>query len=163
MNYHSLNQYFYKLYARLFMLALVPIGVFIFLYKASETNWLTNTKLDIEPEMIVYAAAAIAFMDWLMALLIMYVGLKRVRKEVSLGERLSRYANLTTVRSALFSSGMLILAIGYHLSQHQWLTIGFMVSLILPAIFWPVPGRVCYDLRLKGDERMMILYKMDKL
>lgn len=163
MNYHSLSQYFYKLYARMFMMVLLPIGVFIFLYQARETQWLPEAKPDIEPELIVYAAVIIAFMDWLMALLIMYVGLKRVRKEVSLGERLSRYANLTTVRSALFSSGMLILAIGYHLSQHQWLTIGFMVSLILPAIFWPVPGRVCYDLRLKGDERMMILYKMDKL
>ncbi|MBX2967077.1 MAG: hypothetical protein KF845_13105 [Cyclobacteriaceae bacterium] len=160
MNYLSVAQYFYKLYARLFVLVLIPAGVFIFLYQALQAVWLPLPELDIEPEIVVYAAGFIAGAVWLTAFLIMHIRLKRIRKIVSLGERLSRYAKLTTVRSVLFSAGMLVLALGYYLTQQQWLTVAFMISLLLPAIFWPAPARVCYDLRLKGDERMMILYKM---
>lgn len=163
MNFHSLGQYFYKLYSILFVLLLVPLVVFSFLYQALRTEWLPAVDLSSYQQQITYVVGGVVITVWLVAYLIFITRLKPMRRLFSLGERLSRYASLTIVRSVLFSIGLLLLAIGYFFSENQWLTIGFMVSLLLPVLLWPVPSRVCRHLKLKGDERMMVFYKMDDL
>ncbi|MBL7842357.1 MAG: hypothetical protein KF846_14670 [Cyclobacteriaceae bacterium] len=163
MNFHSIGQYFYKLYSILFVLLLVPLVAFIFLYQALRTELVLVVDLSKYQQQITYVVGGVVISVWLVAYFIFVTRLQPMQKIFSLGERLSKYATLTIVRSVLFSIGLLLLAIGYFFSENQWLTIGFITSLLLPVLFWPIPSRVCRHLKLKGDERMMVLYKMDDL
>lgn len=161
MKFHSLGQYFYKLYAMIFVLLLIPLTLFIFLYQGLLHGFLVTIETDFSNDFILYTAIGIACIDWAVALLLFTQSIKPVRKLQSLGEKLSRYAPLTLIRNILFCTGMVVLAPGYYLTESNWITIVFFGSLILPAYFWPFPKRVCKELKLKGDEEMMVLYKMD--
>jgi len=161
MKFQTLGQYFYKLYALMFILFLVPLAVFIFLYQSFRLAWLPTFDLLQMVELISYLAFSIAAFDWVIILFVFHYRLKSIRKIHSLGERLSRYASLTLVSNTIISVGMLVLSGGYYLTENKWMTIVFIASLILPVIRWPFPSRVCKDLALKGDEQMMVLYRMD--
>lgn len=161
MKYNSLGQYFYKLYTIIFILMLVPIGLFIFLYQGVRLGFLKSIEPDLNPQFILIGVISLAVFSWTISWLLISHRLKEVTKIGSLGEKLSRYASLTIVRNSAFSVGMLLLGAGYFFTQDSWMTIAFAISLLLPLLFWPSPKRVCKDLKLKGDELMMVLYRMD--
>lgn len=161
MNYQSLGQYFYKLYALTFVIMLVPLGVFIFLYQGLRLEYLKSVEWEYPVELTSYAVMGIAILNWLTAFSLFHYRLIGLRKVPSLGERLSQYASLTLVRMGSFVAGMLFLASGYYLTENKWLTVIFLVSLLLPIIRWPNPGRVCRDLALRGDEYKIVFYRMD--
>lgn len=161
MKYHSLGQYFYKLYAMTFVLILIPLVAFIFLYQAFRFELLLSIELSLNKEILSYLSIGLALVIWLMAFLVFSIRLKALRKKNSLGERLSKYGSLTIVSNAIVSLGMLILAGGYYLTENRWVTLIFIGSVIFLAFRWPFPKRVCKDLALKGDEHMMVLYRMD--
>jgi len=163
MKFHSLGQYFYRLYALLFALILIPLGVFIFLYQALQVGILPQVDLSLPAQHVIYVIGGVVITVWLLSYIIFFRRVRAIRKIFSLGDKLSRYATLTIVRSVMFSIGLLVLIIGYYFTESQWLTIAFIASLVIPLLFWPVPARVCNHLKLKGDERMMVLYKMDDL
>jgi hypothetical protein len=161
MKYNSLGQYFYKLYTLIFILMLMPMGVFIFLYQRVRLGFQQPIEFDINEEYVLYGVIGVSLLDWLMASILFHYRLRFVLKTKSLGERLSQYATLTIVRNAAVSFGMLMLAIGYYLTEEKWLTVIFLASLILPVLYWPSPKQVCRNLQLKGDEYKMVLYRMD--
>ena len=163
MNFHSLGQYFYKLYALLFALKLLPLSVFILLYQALQMGVLPQVDISLQVPYVLYVIGGVVITLWLLSYLLFFKRLRSIRTIFSLGEKLSRYATLTIVRSVMFSTGLLVLVIGYYFTESQWLTIAFIASLVIPVLFWPIPARVCNHLKLKGDERMMVLYKMDDL
>lgn len=161
MKFNSLGQFFYKLYTFIFVLMLWPIAVFIFLYKGLQFELLKTIALELAVELITYTIVALAVILWLLTILVFRFKLKAIRKISSLGERLSRYASLCIKYNAWISLGMLLLAGGYYLTENKWITIIFIASLMMPLLQWPFPRRVCKDLKLKGDEHMMVLYRMD--
>ncbi len=161
MKYNSLGQYFYKLYTIIFILLLVPLGVFIFLYQRVQLGIQKPIEFDVNEEFVFYSIIGLAVLDWLFVTVFFYHRLRSIRKTSSLGERLSQYANLTIVRNAVISTGMLLLAAGYYLTENKWLTVVFLAALLLPVAQWPVSKRVCLHLKLRGDEYKMVLYRMD--
>jgi hypothetical protein len=52
-----------------------------------------------------------------------------------------------------------LLAIGFFLTSDERFSIYFAVIIIWCAWQWPTPRRVAGDLKLKGDERKMVLTK----
>jgi hypothetical protein len=161
MNYQSLGQYFYKLYALTFLIMLVPLGVFIFLYQGLRLEYLDAVEWEYSVGFTSYVVVGIAGLNWLTAFFLFQYRLLGIRKIQGLGERLSQYASLTLVRMGSFVVGMLFLAVGYYLTQNKWLTIIFLMSLLLPIIRWPNPKRVCQNLALRGDEYKIVFYRMD--
>ncbi|MBX2963927.1 MAG: hypothetical protein KF687_15555 [Cyclobacteriaceae bacterium] len=156
MNFHSLQQYFYKLYGTLFLLILIPLAVVIISPYARSTEpmiWIAQLP---DHQIVVYVVCGVVINLWVLALAIFFNRLRNLRTVISLGERLSAYANLTIVRSILFSVGLLLLALGYMLVESRWLMIIFFTSLVVPIVLWPFPSRVCSHLKLKGDERMVV-------
>ena len=159
MKYQSLREYFYKLYALLFFLVLIPLGAFIYLYLAMRTQGFGGILNNDEflSQTLIYVFGAVAFVDWSASFLIFSRGLKSARTITSLGGKLDRYYALTIVRFALIISGLLVLAAGFFLIENHVLTGLFMISLVVLGIVWPFPSKVCNDLALKGDERNMVL------
>lgn len=157
MRYQTISEYFYKLYSILFLIVLMPLGVFVFVYGAIQLGKLVHPMAGSEASaFLVYGSAAVIALDWILSAILFNRALKAARTPVSLGERLDKYFTLTVVRFGLIGSGLLLLSIGFYLIGDQVLTALLIVSLAMLGFLWPFPSKVCNDLALKEDERKVI-------
>ncbi|QOI97519.1 MAG: hypothetical protein HRU69_08465 [Flammeovirgaceae bacterium] len=158
MQYQSASEYFYKLYARLFVLVLVPLIAFLFLFLAVTTGHLSN-PLGVDGQSVVWLRYVFLFVfvaDWTLAFQYYRRSLKPVRTLVSLADRLNRYYYLVSIRFVIIITGLVLLAAGYYLLADEVLAGIFITSLLLLVLIWPFPGRVASHLHLKGDEQRWV-------
>lgn len=164
MKYNSVPEYFYKLYNRLYALVLIPILLFVVLYWKMKTGDIEGLLADTGFNyLLLLVFIVIVLVDWLAAFFIFRRNLKSILTLGSLGDRLDRYYKFTVLRFLFMVSGLVLLAVGFYLTEDQYFTVLFVTSLIGVAFFWPTSAKVCDDLNLKGEERRLILYKLDKL
>lgn len=140
---------------------LVPLIAFIGLYQGFRFGVLSPYKPELNEGWVLLGISTFAVFIWLISSILLIKSIRSIRKEGSLGERLSHYATQIIRWNILISFGMIVLAGGYFISENKWITLAFIASLMLPVFRWPFPKRVCNDLDLKGDERMIVLYRMD--
>jgi hypothetical protein len=165
MKYSSLREYFYKLHNYLYAIILLPFLTFVVLYwQMQEGNlegpfrtneWYRNVMMG--------ACGLILTTDWILSAFLFAKGLKATHSLDSLGNKLDRYFSFVLFRFAIVTSGALTLAIAFYLTESQYFTVMFVLNMLLLFFFWPTPGRACDDLLLKGDERTLVQYKMDRL
>lgn len=164
MKYNSVPEYFYKLHSRLYALILIPLLTFVILYWNMKTGNIAGLSQDEAFKQILLLVFIIAvLMEWIISFFLFRKNLKSILTIGSLGERLDRYYTFTLIRFSLMISGLILLAIGFFLTEDQYFSILFVGSLVAIAFFWPTSAKVCDDLNLKGDERKLILYKLNKL
>jgi hypothetical protein len=164
MKYNSVPEYFYKLHSRLYALILIPLLLFVILYWKLKTGDINSRAQDTGFNYIVLLVfIIIVLVDWIAAFFIFRRNIKSILTLGSLGDRLDHYYRFTLLRFLFMMSGLILLVIGFYLTQEQYFTILFVASIIGLAFFWPTSAKVCDDLNLKGEERRLILYKLDKL
>lgn len=164
MKYNSVPEYFYKLHSRLYALLLIPLLTFVALYWKMKTGDIKGLSQDTGFNYIILLVVIfIVLVDWVASFLIFRRNIKSILTLGSLGDRLDRYYRFTLFRFLFMMSGLILLAIGFYLTEDKYFTILFAASLTGLAFFWPTSAKVCDDLNLKGDERKLILYKLDKL
>lgn len=164
MKYNSVPEYFYKLHNRLYALVLIPLLSFVVLYWNMQTGDIKGLSQDTGFNyLILLAFIVIVLVDWIASFFIFRRNLKSILTLGSLGERLDHYYRFTILRFSFMISGLVLLAVGFYLTEDQYFTILFVTSMIGVAFFWTTSAKVCDDLTLKGDERKLILYKLDKL
>lgn len=164
MKYNSVPEYFYKLHSRLYALVLIPLLTFVILYWKMKTGDITALLQDEAFKQLLLLVFIIAvLMEWIVSFFLFKKNLKSILTLGSLGERLDRYYTFTLIRFSLMISGLLLLAVGFFLTEDQYFSILFVGSLVAIAFFWPTSAKVCDDLNLKGDERKLILYKLNNL
>lgn len=165
MKYNSVPEYFYKLHSRLYVLVLVPLLTFVILYwkmKTDETARFSEQDAGFNG-IVLLVFIIIVLIDWVVAFFIFRRNVKSILTLGSLGDRLDHYYKFTLLRFLLMISGLSLLAVGFYLTRDQYFTILFAASIVGFAFFWPTSAKVCDDLNLKGDERKLVLYKLDKL
>ena len=156
MNFVTINQYFTRLQIMFLILLIAPLLTSIVLYLLTEGS-------APEPRMEYYIVIpALAFMDWLLAMITFNKKIKSVRNAQGLGAKLEKYFNITIVRYCFLASSHLLLALGFYLTRGDLFTALYLVSLILSAFFWPTGPKVSGELMLRGDEKEMVYYKKDK-
>ncbi len=164
MKYNSVPEYFYKFNSRLYALVLMPLITFIVLYWKMKTGDPAIPAQDAGfNQVLLLICIIVVLMEWVFSFLLFRSKLKSILTLGSLGERLDRYYTFTLVRFSFMISGLILLAVGFFFTEDQYFTILFVASMIGLAFFWPTSAKVCDDLCLKGDERKLILYKLDKL
>jgi hypothetical protein len=164
MKYNSVPEYFYKLYSRLYALVLIPLLLFVVLYWKMKTGDINGLSQDTDFNyLLLLVLMFIVLVDWIAAFFIFRRNLRSILTLGSLGERLDHYFKFTILRFSFMVSGLVLLAAGFYLTENQYFTILFVTSMIGVAFFWPTSAKVCDDLNLKGEERRLILYKLDKL
>jgi hypothetical protein len=157
MRYQTISEYFYKLYSILFLIVLVPLGVFVFSYVATQLGKPVHPLAgSASSAFVAYGSVGVIVLDWIISVVFFNRSLRTVRTLAGLGERLDKYYSLTLVRFTLIVSGLLVLSIGFYLVGDQLLTGLFIVSLVALGFLWPFPSKVCSDLSLKESERRVI-------
>lgn len=155
MSFLTIGQYFDKLYSLLFLLLIVPLLIFTALY------FFVTGPLPEPPLEYTLVLSAVVTLDWLMAMIIFNKKIKSARNGQGLAVKLDKYFKITIVRYGLLSSASLMLAGGWVLSRSDVFTGMYLSGLVLAGVLWPTPGKVCGDLSLRGDERVMVYYKKD--
>lgn len=164
MKYNSVPEYFYKLYGRLYALILLPLICFGLLYWEMKTGNIEPISQDIQLNQLLLLVVILALLaEWIISFFLFRGKLKSILTLGSLGERLDHYYRFTLLRFGMMVSGLVVLAVGFFITRDQYFTILFVASMVGLGFLWPTSAKVCDDLNLKGDERKLILYKLDKL
>jgi hypothetical protein len=165
MKYNSIREYFYKMYALLYAIILSPLLVFVALY------WLIIDEEirgpfymdDATTQLLLMLLGTVVALDWIGSFIVFNKGISSIISVPSLGDRLDKYYRYTLVRFSIVTTGTFCLAVGFYLTEDQMFTVLSGFSMLFLLGFWPFPSKVCRDLKLKGDERTLVLYKKDRL
>jgi hypothetical protein len=158
MQFISIGQYFYKFYSILLLILLLPIFAFIAVYLA-----LPEVAILLSSTALLLAMIALVLCSWLTGFTFFAKKIKSIRNRQGLGLKLEKYFYITIVRYMLCVTGCLILALGFYLTKDDLVTGFFVANLLALGLLWPTSGKVCNDLKLRGDEREMVFYKKDQL
>lgn len=164
MKYNSVPEYFYKFHSRLYALVLIPLLTFVVLYWKMKTGDIKGISQDAGfNNTMLLMIISLFLVDWIVSFFMFRRNVKSILTLGSLGDRLDRYYRFTLLRFFFMMSGLILLAVGFYLTEDQYFTILFAASMAGLAFFWPTSAKVCDDLNLRGDERKLVLYKLDKL
>jgi hypothetical protein len=156
----TLKEYFYKLYNRSLVMMLLPIAEFLGIYYLILSGILATIIEDELASQILLVSIPILV---LVMLTIVHLETrqrcKKIADEPSLGKRLDLYQPIAKRKINSLVWGSFLLAIGFFLTSDGLFSIYFAVIIIWCAWQWPSPRRVSRDLRLKGDERKMVMTK----
>lgn len=159
MKFNSIREFFNTLYNILYGILLVPLLIFMYLYLEQQSGSLMSQI--VESSLLVWVLSLVVIFEWAMSFVIFHKGMKAVDQRIGFGERLEKYRAITIVRYAIISSSCFVLTVGFYLTQHQVFSALFVMGMILQSSFWPTTYRVAKHLKLKGEEREMIIRKKD--
>ncbi len=162
MNFATLKEYFYKLSNRCYLLVLLPLIVFIYIYQQLISGRLVPLIKDEKLGLIIIAIlTAFALINLTSVHWIALRRLSLYSSENGLGRKLDRYVEIVMFRIGACSASSLMMAAGL-LCTGSEVCAGLFVLILAWTVFqWPGSRRACRDLRLKGDEEEMVLYKKD--
>jgi hypothetical protein len=160
MNFSSLKEYFYKLYNSGMKHMLVPILVFLGLYYIFLSGIISPFLVQEEVVIALLIAYPVVVV---VALTIVHLGIQRRLKAnsnlVGLGNKLDFFYELTRtkMKAALWIS--MFIASGFLLTAHAWFSIYFSCVFLWFLFQWPSPRKASNQLKLRGDERKMVMTK----
>lgn len=160
MKFNSIREYFYKVQARLYLYVLLPLILFVYLYMKMRDGNVTPPVESMGP-VLVPIVSAITLFDWIVALVVFRRRIKPLPSKIMLSEKLEGYAAATYWRFAIIAAISAFLAVCYYAVGSSVFAALFGLDIMLMSVFWPLPTKVCRDLKLKGEERKMVLRRDD--
>ena len=160
MNFSSLKEYFYKLYNACLLRLLFPMAVFLLIYYLSLSGLISPY---IQEEWIIdflrYTYLALIVITLTIVHLVVYKRLKSHSQVVGLGKKLDLYFVVVRLRMKTIMVISLFLAAGFLFTGHEWFSIYFGGMMGWLLLQWPTPSKVSKQLKLRGDERTMVITK----
>ncbi len=162
MKFNSVKEYFYKLNTTGYQLMMLPLIPFILHYAQS------IVKL---PGLILFneQISGTLFLPvcglGLITLTTVQIMTKKkanvIAKEVGLGIKLEKLGTLLTLKMVALSIMVLLMPLALLFSGNEYFNISFGVFVLWFFFQWPTPGRVSRLLKLRGDEREMVITRGD--
>lgn len=160
MNFSSLKEYFYKQYNACLLRMLLPMGVFLLTYYLSLSEMISPyIQADELIDFLRYTYLVLILITLTIVHLEIYRRLKSHAGAVGLGKKLDLYYFVVRMRMRTFLIVSLFLATGFFFTGHPWFSIYFACMIGWFLAQWPTPLKVCNQLKLKGDERTMVMTK----
>lgn len=157
MKFNSLRAYFYKLHNLLYLALLPPLLIFTYLYLE---NYASIVKVIVLSPML-----SLAIMSFLLLIFMaQWTRRKRlinIRILVSLNDRMEQYASMLILQFFILCAASYVLVLAFYFMKDQLFIALFGTQLVFYSVFWPTPRKVCHDLKLKKDERNVVLNKID--
>jgi hypothetical protein len=158
MNFNSVKEYFYKLNNTGYQLMMVPLLVFIYHYASAyafNTRVLiTNTVLTSS---ILIGVVAVVLLSLTVVHFFVRVRAAKISKQTGLGLKLEQLGSVLMTRLITLALSTLTMPVGLVLTHHIGFTVGFVVLLAWFFFNWPTTTQVSNLLKLKGDEKEMVL------
>ena len=164
MNFETITGYFYKLFNICYLIVLAPMGIFIFLYVQFNSGEIL--PLITDDQMVLTLQLGLAVMGIVDLVTMHAIQKKRIKKIASrqgLRNKMEEYSLVAILRIAAGAVACLVMAAGFWLTNSEWFTVFLMLILVWLGFQWPTPRKMSNDLKLKGDEKDVILYKRDLL
>jgi hypothetical protein len=158
MRFNSVKEYFYKLNNTGYQLMMVPLIVFIGYYSHSYF-FDVNLKIEI-PEFAAYlpfASFGFAVIVLTTVQLIFRNKVRKVASEIGLGIKLEKLGSLLKARMIWQALVTLLMPLGLFLTDEKSFIIFFGLTLAWYFLHWPTPTQIARLLRLRGDEKEMVL------
>lgn len=160
MNFSSLGEFFYKLYNKCLAVMFIPIAVFLAIYYFLLTGkWMAIIQDEQIVTIILIVFPILAIVNLTIVHLVVTSKFKPLLAELSLGIRLEKYFSVGFIRLAALASDSVLMAAGLALTGHSYFTLYFTGLLVWLFFIWPTPSRVSKDLKLRGDEKKMVMSK----
>jgi nitrogen fixation/metabolism regulation signal transduction histidine kinase len=158
MKFSSVKEYFYKLSNTGYQLMMVPFILFIVCNSKSLIN--LNALILVKQEMskiIFFASCGLSLMVLTIVQIVTRRKANAIAKEVGLGIKLEKLGALLKNKMVALSSLVLFMPLMLLVTGDNYFSIVFGVLSLWYFLQWPTPGRVCRLLKLKGDEREMVI------
>ncbi len=159
MKFNSVKEYFYKLNNTGYQLMMVPLILFIYFYSQS---YFYDSQPLIEPRFnsyLLYALIGISVITLTTVHRRTRNKATRIASEVGLGIKLEKLGSVLIGRMIWKAMITLLMTLGLLATGNQVFSILFCATLAWFFLQWPTPGRVADLLKLRGDEREMVLSK----
>ena len=158
----TLKDYFYKLYNRGMLMILLPIAEFLAIYYLILSGFLLPIVYD---ELLIIILIILFPIVVLTMLTIVQLEinrrLKKISEEPSLGRKLDLYFPLAKRKINSLVWAALLFGVGFFFTGDDRFSIYFGGLILWYAWQWPAPRKVARDLKLKGDEREMVISRGD--
>lgn len=159
MKFNSVKEYFLKLNNTGYQLMMIPLILFIYFY--TQSYFLDSQPL-IEPLTGDYLLLSLIVLSVVVLTIVQIKSAKkanRIAAEVGLGIKLEKLGSVLIARMVWKAAITLLMPLGLVVTGNQLFSVLFGITLAWFFLQWPTPGRVSELLKLRGDEREMVLSK----
>jgi len=159
MKFNSVKDYFYKLNNTGYQLMMVPLILFIYFYTQSyfyDSQPLIPLRFNTY---LLYALIGVSIITLTIVHLQTRKKAARIASEIGLGIKLEKLGSLLISRMIWKAVITVLMPLGLLATGNQVFSVLFAVTLAWFFLQWPTPGRVAALLKLRGDEREMVLSK----
>lgn len=162
MKFGTVQEYFSKLYTMGFQLMMLPLVLFIAYY----AQWIIKLPalLQFDKEFSSVLLITLGCLNVIILTVVQILTLrkaKQIAKEVGLGIKLEKMGSVLKTKMATLSTLILLMPLMLLFTNENYFAIGFVVLSLWYFLQWPTPGRVSRLLKLKGDEKTMVLSRGD--
>ncbi|MEQ1588021.1 MAG: hypothetical protein ABL895_19215 [Cyclobacteriaceae bacterium] len=161
MKFNSVKEYFLKLNNTGYQLMMVPLILFIYFYTQS---YFYDSQPLIEPRLGDYLILVFIGLSVVVLTIVQIQTSKkaiRIASEIGLGIKLEKLGSVLIVRMVWKAVITLLMPLGLVATGNQLFSVLFGITLAWFFLQWPTPGRVSDLLKLRGDEREMVMSRGD--
>jgi hypothetical protein len=158
MKFGTVREYFSKLNTVGFQLMMMPLILFIVYY----SQWIIQMPELVKFSKETSAVLLIGIVSFCIAMLvIVQVSTKKkankIAKEIGLGIKLEKLGSALKSKMIALSSLILLMPLMLLFTDEGYFAIAFGVLSLWYFLQWPTPGRVARLLKLRGDEKTMVI------
>lgn len=162
MKFNSVKEYFLKLNNTGYQLMMVPLLVFTYHYASAYAFttrvWISDTTY-IRSMLVgvgTFACIALTAVHFFVR-----ARAAKISKQTGLGLKLEQLGSVLMKRLVTLALTTLTMPVSLVLTHHIGFALGFIILLIWFFLNWPTPIQVSNLLKLKGDEKEMVLSRGD--
>lgn len=156
----SIREYFYKLNTIGFILLLLPTAGFIFLYYYT-IDHAPMMGDEASMQLIMSILFGVCLLDLTIVHWLERARIKKLNANIELVNKMDGYFTLSIVRMAMYCLCCLLMGAGFYLTGSTWFSFAFVFLIVAYILQWPSARRFCRQLRLRKDERDMVVNNLD--
>ncbi len=162
MKFGTVREYFSKLYTVGFQLMMIPLILFI----AYSAQWIIKmpelVKFDKETSKVLFTImGGLSLIVLITVQVITKKKANRIAREVGLGIKLEKLGSVLKVKMTTLSTLIVLMPLMLLFTDENYFAIAFGVLSLWYFLQWPTPGRVSRLLKLRGDEKTMVISRGD--
>lgn len=162
MKFGTVREYFSKLYTMGFQLMMLPLVLFIIYY----AQWIIKMPEPVKFDQEISNALLITLgcLNVIVLPVVQILTQKKanqIAKAVGLGIKLEKMGSVLKTKMATLSTMVLLMPLMLLFTDENYFAISFGVLSLWYFLQWPTPGRVSRLLKLRGDEKTMVITRGD--